>query len=282
MPSYDMHQHLWPEQVVSALSTRREPPRLRGRTLELADGSYEVDLGAHDLDRRLALLDRDGIDVAIVSLQPTLGAEQAPELVEAYHEGVLELAAASRGRLLPLACGVCLEGFVGACVPAVAMIGDLEPLPGELERARQILFVHPGVPARGPDPAPLWWAPVVDYTAQMQAAYAAWLARGAAEYPGLPVVFAILAGGAPFQLERLRSWGFEGGAFLDRNVFLETASYGRHALELCLAASGVNQVLYGSDVPVIDSRPTLRALTELGEAVHNAVWKENPSRLFGH
>src|ERR671915_93485 len=103
MPRFDVHQHLWPEQLVAALSRRREPPRLAGSTLELREGSFETDLSVHDLDRRLALLDRDEVDVAVVSLPPTLGSEEAPELAEAYDEGILEVARASGGRLLPLA-----------------------------------------------------------------------------------------------------------------------------------------------------------------------------------
>lgn len=289
MPTYDVHQHLWPEPLVSALSGRRGRPRLRGRTLELADeGDFEIDLDAHRLEQRLALLDRDGVDVAIVSLPPTLGIEALPEaeaapLLEAYHAGVRELVAASRGRLLALAAGAPLEGFVGASIPAGALVDGsegLEALLGALERDGRFLFVHPG-PARAPAGLPAWWAAVVDYTGQMQAAYAAWLARGPASYPNLRAVFAILAGGGPFQLERLRSRGVDLRSALHPNVFLDTASYGRRALELCLATYGVRQLVYGSDVPVIDANPTLRALREFGDAVTDVVCRENPTLLLG-
>jgi predicted TIM-barrel fold metal-dependent hydrolase len=64
------------------------------------------------------------------------------------------------------------------------------------------------------------------------------------------------------------------------NVYLDTASYGRLALELCLETLGAAQLVYGSDVPVNDSSATLRALTGLGEAVLAIVSTENPSRLF--
>ncbi|MGH3115026.1 MAG: hypothetical protein ACRDOP_16300, partial [Gaiellaceae bacterium] len=109
MPSYDVHQHIWPDSVVDILRRRNRPPRLEHDVLELEEGSFPVDLGEHELEARLALLDRDGIDVAVVSLPPTLGWERHPELADAYHAGVLELTAASGGRLLPLACGACLD-----------------------------------------------------------------------------------------------------------------------------------------------------------------------------
>jgi hypothetical protein len=280
--TFDVHQHLWPEAFVSALSRRTEAPCLedRGRVLRLAEGSYDLDLGAHDLVRRLALLDRDGIDVAVVSLQSTLGAERHPELVAAYHDSIAELVEAAGGRLRAFACGECREGFVGACVSAERLLAGIDELARELEHAEQILFVHPGPAPVPPDGAPPWWPAVVDYTAQLQAAFAAWIAGGATRFPRLPVVFAILAGGAPFQLERLRSRGVDEPDALGPNVYLETSSYGRRALTLCLDAYGPDRLLYGSDVPVIDPRPTLKALRGLGRDVFDAVAHENPTRLF--
>ena len=281
MRSYDVHQHLWPELFVAALSRRTEPPRLRGRVLELSGKPHaEVSLEAHALDTRLSLLDRDGIDVAVVSLPPTLETEPHEELRDAYHEGILELVAVSNGRLLALAAGECRQGFAGACVSAAALCKGLDPLLARLEAAGQILFVHPGPPGRPPAGAPVWWPAVVDYTAQMQAAYATWLAREAAHHPSLRVVFAILAGGAPIQLERLRSRGVEVRTTLHPNVYFDAASYGRRALELCLATYGVGQLVYGSDTPVIDSRPTLRAVEEFGEAVAEIVIRQTPERLL--
>lgn len=114
----------------------------------------------------------------------------------------------------------------------------------------------------------------------MQAAYLAWIADRPEGSASVHVVFAILAGGAPIQLERLRSRGVEPRTVLDPHVHLETASYGRRALELSLEAYGAGQLLYGSDTPVIDSRPTLDALSELGERVRRAVLAENPTRFF--
>lgn len=281
MPSYDVHQHLWPEALVAALARRSEPPRLRGRTLELAaERPCEVALEEHALEARLELLDRDGIEVALISLPPTLETEAHAELRDAYHDGIRDLVGASGGRLLALACGECREGFAGACVSAPALIAGIDPLLDDLERAGQLLFVHPGPPGPIPPGTPAWWPALVDYTAQMQAAYAAWLARDAASHPVLPVVFAMLAGGGPFQLERLRSRGVEARTALHPNVFFEASSYGRRALELCLATFGVGQLLYGSDTPVIDSRATLEAVRGFGEAVARIVLRETPGALL--
>lgn len=281
MTTYDVHQHLWPPDVVAVLRARRSAPRLDGDVLELGEGRFPLDVAAHDLDGRLALLDRDGVDVAVVSLQPTLELEEAPELADAYHEGVAELVARADGRLRAFAAGRCLPEFAGACVAAGTLVSGIGDLGAELEHAGQALFVHPGPPRTPPPGAPAWWAPVVDYPAQLQAAYAAWIADGVERHPGLPVVFAALAGGSPVQVERLHSRGVEPGDIQRRSIYFDTASYGRRALELCIGTYGAGQLVYGSDVPVIDPRLTLTGLEELGDEVLTAVRAANPARIFG-
>ena len=114
----------------------------------------------------------------------------------------------------------------------------------------------------------------------MQAAYATWLARDADRFSSIPVIFSILAGGAPIQLERMRSRGFDDREAIHPNVFFDTSSYGRRALELCLSTFGVNQLVYGSDVPVIDPRPTLQAVRGFGEAVEAIVMRDTPGRVL--
>lgn len=284
--SVDVHQHLWPEGFVAALAAREEPPFLRGSTLELDEGSYEIDLRDHDLGRRLAAMDRDEVDLAVVSLQPTLGidllhAEERGALFSAWEEGVVELVDAAGGRLAALASSGPRPGFVGVCVPAATVleIERLATTAAALERAGGFLFVHPG-PAPRRAGAPAWWPALVDYTAEMQAAYLEWLHRGQERHPGLAVVFAILAGGGPIQLERLASRGVDVRSSLHPNVFFDTASYGRRALELCIETFGVEQLVFGSDAPVVDARATLEAVRGFGESVECIVRSDNPERLL--
>ena len=287
-PAVDVHQHLWPEELVRALSQRRERPCLRGSRLRLAGlPESEVDLTAHDPDVRLRLLDRHGIDVALVSLQPTLGLDALPredraELVEAFDRGVREVAAAADGRIVPLSYGTVRTDAPGAVLGADAFVaGEADELLRALESQGRFAFVHPGAVPAPPVGAPAWWPEIVDYGAQMQAAYVAWLTRIGAQFPRLRVVFAILAGGAPFQHERLRSRGVDLRPLDRERVFLDTASYGRRALELCLSTFGIRRLVHGSDVPVIDAAPTLDALAEFGNAVSDIVRRENPSLLLG-
>jgi hypothetical protein len=265
MPRFDVHQHLWPEQFISALSKRREPPCLVGSRLELREGSFETDLAPHTLEARLALLDRDGIDVAVVSLPPTLGSEEAPELAAAYDDGILEIAASSGGRILPLAAGEERDGFAGTCISPARLLAESLG-----ERAKPV-FVHPGYSPAPPAGLPGWWTPVVEYTAQMQEAFFACVARGA---PSAPVIFAIMAGGAPFQLERFAQRGDASG--LPANVYFDTASYGPLAIDLAVAACGPERLVYGSDTPVMDSRATREGI---GDRM-GLFAEENPAKLF--
>jgi hypothetical protein len=281
----DIHRHLWPQPLLDALRERQEPPYLRDWNLVLGDGEYAVEPDAYGVSRCLAELDRDGIGLAVVSCPPTLGiadlpADEAAPLLAAYHEGVEAAVAASAGRLLAFSMDVPRPGYAGTVVSAEALrdLDRLAPVLDELDRRRQVLFVHPGPSANGAE-AP-WWNAVVGYTAQMQAAYAAWLARGLSRWPELRVVFAILAGGAPIQLERLRSRGFDVRRALAPTIYLDTASYGRRALELSLATYGGGQLVFGSDAPVIDPRMTLEAVRGFGQAVADAVCVDNPRELL--
>jgi 6-methylsalicylate decarboxylase len=280
MPSFDVHQHLLPPELVAELRARREPPRLVGTSLELTEGTFSFDERDHDLRERIALLDRDGVDTAIVSLAPTMETEGKQELEEAYNEGIRNIVARSDGRFRAFAAGECLDGFAGVCVSATALLYGLGSLPDELARAGQALFVHPGPPGPPPNGAPPWWTAVVDYSAQMQAAYFAWLDDGVEHHPALDVVFAVLAGGGPIQLERLRTRGGEPERARHSEIHLDVASYGTRALALCLAAVGPAQLVYGSDRPVVDPAATLGALAELGPDVIDTVRSENPGRLF--
>jgi hypothetical protein len=275
----DFHQHLWPPELIAELRARSAPPRLRGSTLELPSNVSQADVAAHDPEERLKSLDCDGIDAAVVSCPPSL--ELDSELLAAYHEGIVRVAAESGGRIIPLATGEARDGFAGTCVAARALLDldSLAPLADELVRRNSFLFVHPG-PESVRDGEPPWWSAVVGYAAQMQAAYAAWIAHGLERWPGLRVVFAILAGGAPIQLERLASRGLDTRRVLHANVFLDTASYAERALGFTLRTYGIEQVVYGSDWPVISTEATLRGIRSFGEATAAVVCGDNAERLL--
>jgi predicted TIM-barrel fold metal-dependent hydrolase len=311
-PRIDIHQHLWPEPFLAALHRRRQPPRLfpenGGLRLEMVhEPACPIHAAAHDPDARIRLLDREEIDLAVVSISTPVGSEalsadEAAPLVQAFNDGVRELVDGSGGRLRAFAAAVIdapaeaahdLEerldqGFVGLSIASDALatpaaIDRVGPLLGLLERRGRPLFVHPGpapwtVPDPAPDGLPGWWTSLGRYPEQSLRAFYTWRAVGAARYPALRVAFAIMGGGAPFLEERWST--FAGGREIDRNVYLDTASSRRLAVELALATYGAEQVVYGTDVPVIDPAGGRTAVRSLGAGAADLVYSENPMRLL--
>jgi len=286
MQSIDIHQHFWPEPFIAALRARATPPFLDGDVLVLDEGRFAIARRQHDLAARLRLLDEDEIDAAVISLQSTLGTGdlsdgERDELEHAWIEGARDVVAASGGRLRAFAPSRYVSGFAGTSVDArdFAELDRITALLDELERTATPLFVHPGAVTQA-QPVPPWWTAVVDYTAQMHAAYFRWLAEGRARWPSLRVAFAILAGGAPFQLERLGQRGPATRAVLDTNVFFDVATYARRSIELCAETFGVAHLLYGSDRPVVEPAQTLRAMRGFGESVEKILTIDNPASFL--
>jgi hypothetical protein len=274
----DFHQHVWTDEFHSALERRAHPPYLRGRRLVLPHGGeFDVDPSAYTVEARLDALDRAGLDTAIVSLPPTM--EPTPELSDPWNESAQLLAAQSNGRLIPLAYREARPGFLGAIAAASDLL-DLDSLAPLLERLQvqhQLLFVHPG-PATSSSGG--WWGPGVAYTTQMQAAYANWVASGSARWPELRVVFALLGGGAPFQIERLLRRGLDPRAPFAPNMWFETSSYGERALELTLQTFGAGRLLFGSDAPVDAVDDALRVLRPFGDALEVELLISNPLAIL--
>jgi predicted TIM-barrel fold metal-dependent hydrolase len=287
MPTYDLHQHLWPERFVAALRARTAPPLLSQNELVTTEGRFPVDLATHEPDARIAALDRDEIDIAVLSLQASLGigalgVTERDELEELWAEGIADVVAGSGGRFLAFSPSRARAGFAGISVGASALLST-EHAASILDGAAEqdsLVFVHPesGRPASAARPG--WWEWTVGYPAQMQAAYFAWLGSGRDRWPTLRVVFAILAGGAPFQLERVAHRGVEVRSSLDPNTFFDVATYGRRAIELVIETFGVGQLVYGSDAPVVDPQPTLRAVRGFGDSVTQILQIDTPAALL--
>jgi hypothetical protein len=305
VPRTDVHQHLWSEQLIAELTWRREPPLIRrdggGWVLRLRDEpQYAFDPADHDPDARRALLARDGIERALLCISSPLGIEslerrEAAPLLRAHNAAGLELGAAfgvwgavSLRPPDPDDVDDLLDaGAIGISLPAGALSGpdglaSCRPLLARLERRDAPLLVHPGPGPRRPQPyvldeAPGWWAAMTRYIADMNAAWHAFAAFGRPAHPELRVVFAMLAGGAPLHAERLAARGGPTTTLGDSRLFYDTSSYGLRTIDALVRCVGIDQLVHGSDRPVVAApSPSL-----LGPAAREALVGANVGRLLG-
>jgi 6-methylsalicylate decarboxylase len=298
----DVHQHLLSEQLIAALARRRQPPMLvrrsDGWTFRLeGEPDSLLSLVATDIARRGEELQHDEIDRALVALSTALGvetlpAEEAVPLLEAHHLGIEDLpdhfggwGAVQLQAPDPTEVDAVIgRGCVGLSLPAGALASPdalerVGPLLARLEFHDAPLFVHPGPVVLSSEAAatslPSWWPALTDYVAQMQAAWFAFLHVGRRQHPRLRVLFAMLAGGAPLQLERLAARGGNVPLASDPLVFYDTSSYGPQMLAAMAEAVGVQQLVYGSDRPVVDA-----VGPALGPELTRLLRSTNPTRLL--
>ncbi len=304
MPGFDLHQHLWPESFAEALAARSRPPMLRpdgrGWRLILAgEPSCEFVPSDHDPDVRARALERAGLHRAALAPSSPLGIEglhyeESAELLEAWLGGVLELGEPfAVWGALPLvhasrddAQALLDRGAIGITLPAGAFDGPVRRrAAGTGARgagAQRRAAADPSWtglrrharPARRP-------GIVVARADRLRRAAARRLARvrrlGSPAHPRLRVVFAVLAGGAPLQAERIAARGGPADAMHDPLLFYDTSSYGPRALDGAIRAVGIDALVYGSDAPVVDAPVRARSGTRPSVA---AVLTSNPARLL--
>jgi hypothetical protein len=301
----DVHQHLWPEALIAELTWRRAPPLLRrtgrGWTLRLHDEpECGFDPADHEPGARVDQLERDGLDRALLAVSSPLGIEGLPRaeaepLLDAHNRGLLDLdprlgvwgAVSLRPPVALDVDDLLAAGAVGISLPAGALAGprSLERCAGVLDRLEANnapLLVHPGpgpgrAQAYAEPGAPGWWPAMTRYVGDMNAAWHAFVAFGRPRHPRLRVVFAMLAGGAPLHVERLGARGGPTASVADPGLFYDTSSYGARTIDAIVRVVGVDQVVYGSDRPVVDPAPA----SVLGPAARAAMVATNVARLLG-
>jgi hypothetical protein len=306
MVATDVHQHLWPEGFVSALSQRACAPSVRkaddGRGWVIAvPGEPDSPFGpaTHDPDVRAASLRATGLDRALLCNSTPLGIEALPEdearpLLDAWHDGVFAAGDAFgvwgalpvHGALPEDVDALLARGAVGISLPAAAIASPagLEaagPVLARLALRGAPLFLHPGPigPATAPreDAGAAWWPALTTYVGDMQRAWHAFVGWGASAHPELRVCFAMLAGLAPLHVERLALRGGPADAVNNPNIFYDTSSYGPRAIAAMAGVVGLDQLVTGSDRPVVD--PPLTA--PLGERAAAVMATTNVHRLLG-
>ena len=113
--------------------------------------------------------------------------------------------------------------------------------------------------------------------AEVHAAWFVFLTAARRQFPELRVVFAMLAGLAPLHTERLLARGGPAIGIEDPLIFYDTSSNGPQAISLMERLVGSEQLLYGSDRPVVD--PDCHGIREALDWERLA---SNADRLFTH
>jgi hypothetical protein len=291
----DVHQHIWTSSLLDALAAREALPFVRlcdGLTVlhSAAERPYVIDVASESPARRRALHARDQIDVALIALSSPIGIEalareSALELIGAHLDGVAALGPGfaawgpiALDRPVPVDVDERLaRGCAGISVSAGGLSGpdgliELGPVLARTQERGVPLFIHPGrAPGHEQREAsvtePLWWRALTDYVAQMHAAWLTFATVGRREFPELKVLFPMLAGGAPLLTERLETRGGPAIELRDPLTFYDTSSYGPVAIEAMAARVGAEQLVYGSDRPVVEPVPSGRdALLKSGSA----------------
>ncbi len=293
MPTIDIHSHFFPERwpdLGKRFGTdawpsieHTEPGKA---VIMLGDRQFRhIYSACWDPEVRLQEMDRDGIDLQVISATPVLfayerPAEHALECARMFNDAALELCARGRGRLKAL-CQVPLQDIDAACeeLSRCMRAGHLGVQIGSHVGAKNLddpgivtflthcaeqgaaVLVHPwDMMAR--DRMPQYMTPwTVGMPAETQLAIVSLIMSGAFDRlpKDLRICFAHGGGSFAFLLGRLENaWRHHPVArgrcelppsrYVDR-FYVDSAVYDDDALQLLVKVMGENRVVLGSDYP---------------------------------
>jgi aminocarboxymuconate-semialdehyde decarboxylase len=246
-----------------------------------------IDSRCWDAARRLSEMDRDGVDVQVVSPMPELlshwfEAADADALARHVNGATADLVARGNGRFVGFGMApvqdpelaarrlqevhaLGLRGIeIGTHVDGVPL-GDarLDPLYAAAEELNLAIMVHPLRPAgleRLGGKAEL--AAVAAFPLETAFAATSLLAGGVPErFPGLRILLSHGGGALPWILPRLdHAWGLGGGlkalfpgqpSHSARHFFYDTVLYSARSLQFLAETVGAERIVIGSDYPFL-------------------------------
>lgn len=290
--------------MAERLRQRRAAPRIE----DTADGEMFVTYQGRrpfqplgDLDARIALMDRHGVAMQVLSLAGLFGIDSLPldeslPLVTAFNDAAADLQRSYPKRFaaiaaLPLAdvALACRElerahalGLRGAILPADGFASLLVA-----ERFRQLFamgnqlrshfFVHPGPiepqperQVRGVSTDSAWQRRIV-LAAQARLSEVTVtldLSDFLDAYSNVTVQIANLGGSIPFLIERMDEVhrdnpnGEPPPSQRLRACHVDTASFGPRAIEMAVACFGADRIVLGTDCPIFNMQSMLKAVAD--------------------
>lgn len=285
----DFHNHYYPEAYLAELERGRSRVTVdrddRGHTLVRYPGDYNVVVRGHrNLEERIQVMDRTGIDVQAYSLttpgvhveEPARGVELAKIVNDAFAEG----AERHPGRFAPLAAlplqdpaasvkeaERALESLGLRGVLLFSHVNDrhlddpaYEDLFALLEQKGAPIFIHPTSPRALQGIEEYRLTAILGFLFDTTVAVSRLVFSGVLErYPGLTLVLGHLGGTVPYLVERMDR-GFE--AYTEcrehisrppseyvRKMYIDTVNFQPHALRMGLEFMGADRLVLGTDYP---------------------------------
>ena len=285
----DVHNHYYPPAYLDALEAGPSAVRItrdgEGNTVLHYPGDYNVAVRGHrDLDYREQVLEREGVDVQVVTLTtPGTHVEEPARAVELARLVNDDFAAASRrpsGRFSALAT-LPLNDPAGSAdelsramtelgLPGAMVFGNVNgaaladdrflPLWERADELAAVIHIHPTAPPGVEAMTEYWLMPLVGFLVDTTLAAAALVFRGIPErFPRIRWILGHLGGTIPYIAERLdRGWRAfpECREHIDRppseylrRFYYDGVNFDPKALRLAVDFAGASQVLAGSDYP---------------------------------
>src|SRR5438552_1810308 len=310
----DIHAHWRPAEVADALRARTREPRILRNSdgVEVLKaprmGEAPLTEAFDDLDFHLARMDRQGVEVSVLSLlgsfcwieaQPL---DVSGPLCRRVNDRLSAICQEHPGRFaafaaLPLvdisAAAAELErvlglpGMIGAQIPGNAFLTSkdaeaMRPLFEVANRHRAMLFIHHG-PRRGNG--------TLDMQASLSSAMVTLcLTDYLADYPDATVCVHNLGGNIPYEVERMDhrclldtpNEELPSSRFRKAKVYVDCNSFGPRAIEAAVRLYGAERIVCGTDGTEFGCDWTRKALAEaeIGEDARDQILHRNAAAML--
>ena len=326
MPIIDFHNHYYPPEYLDALAPSGSVLKITidadGNPVVHYPGDYNVMVRGHrDIAYRQDVLDREGVDVQIITLTtPGTHVEAPPvaaRLASICNDAFARVRAERPTRFVPLATlPLCdpkasvaeLERAMGQLgLPGAMLFSNVNgiglddrqfwPLYEAANDRDAILMIHPTYPVGVETMGEYWLMPLNGFLFDTTLAASKLVFSGVVKrYPRIRWVLSHLGGTIPYLAERLdRGWrAFKEcrvhidqppTTYLKKHFYYDTVNFAAGPLRLAIEFAGADHVLAGSDYPhKIGSIPLmLEALRALpiSDDAKAGILGENARRLMG-
>jgi aminocarboxymuconate-semialdehyde decarboxylase len=290
MPVVDFHNHFYPPEYLAALEPAGSALHIthdaEGNPVVHYPGDYNVMVREHrDIAYRQDVLDRDGVDVQVISLTtPGTHVETpaiAARLAAITNDAFARIHAERPTRFVPLATlPLCdpqasVAEFVRATgslkMPGAMLFSNVNgtglddprfwPIYEVANDRNAVLMIHPTFPLGVEAMREYWLMPLNGFLFDTTLAASKLVFSGVVKrYPRIKWVLGHLGGTIPYLAERLdRGWrAFKEcrvhideppTTYLTRHFYYDTVNFAAGSLQLAIDFAGANRVLAGSDYP---------------------------------